>query len=247
VRINVRDPVSLDRFRRSIGRAATLVADAAFLLEPGVPAIASQDAAAWVAARKREGRTVIALNYHGLLFEDPARGRLALLQASVAAALGNLALRRSACWLLLPHDSRPQADDIGVLSALYDALPAGARASAYLVPAVPPAAEIKGLVAMLDGVVAGRMHLAIAALGTGTPVMAFDYQGKFLGLFRHFRLPEHLLLDPVEATDPAFLTPRLESFLDELSALRGTIAAELPSVRGAAALNFAALHPPGTR
>ena len=45
---------------------------------------------------------------------------------------------------------------------------------------------------MVDLVLTGRMHLAIAALGMGTPPLCVAYMDKFEGLFHLFDIASRL-------------------------------------------------------
>ena len=56
-----------------------------------------------------------------------------------------------------------------------------------------------------------RILLRMKELGMSRPVAAFAYQGKFVGLFRHFQLPAEWILEPGEAN-------RLSEALGELVA-----------------------------
>lgn len=49
--------------------------------------------------------------------------------------------------------------------------------------------EAKGYIGAMDVVIASRMHACIAALGTGTPVIAVSYSDKFEGLFSTLNYP----------------------------------------------------------
>src|SRR5690606_38460727 len=112
-----------------------------------------------------------------------------------------------------------------------------ARCLRYLKPA--SAAEVKTLCRELDFILTARMHLAIAALGSGTPAAAFDYHEKFTGLFRWFELP-HL----VQPGDAALLPTEIADLIKELSrshtSLRAHIERILPQVKDRARLNFPA-------
>jgi polysaccharide pyruvyl transferase WcaK-like protein len=68
--------------------------------------------------------------------------------------------------------------------------------------------------------------------------MVFAYQAKFVGLFRHFNLPEWLILSPVTATDPDYLTQQIERFVRELPALKAQVESALPQVMRAAESTF---------
>src|SRR5574344_391976 len=86
------------------------------------------------------------------------------------------------------------------------------------------APELKALCGHLDCLFTSRMHLAIAALGRGKPVAAFAYQGKFTGLFRHFDLPEDLIL-------PSTAVDRLGAVLDILAGSRPAPSAPIVACR----------------
>jgi polysaccharide pyruvyl transferase WcaK-like protein len=101
--------------------------------------------------------------------------------------------------------------------------------------------QLKAIAGLADGVLTGRMHLAIASLGMGVPVVALTYQGKFEGLFRHFDLPSWLLLSPAQTLRPGLLEQTLERFIDELPSLRTSVAAHWPTVLAASQRNLANL------
>jgi colanic acid/amylovoran biosynthesis protein len=235
---NLRDPVSKARFERFCGRAGRLVADAAFLLRPqdDPGCAAPRD---WMRMQHAAGRIVVAVNLHPLLFKGPeAAAQTDRLEAALAGALSGLSGQRPVSWLLLPHDDRAAIGDVEGLKRLAGRLSNGAGHS-FLVPHPPSAAAIKGLVAHADGVVTGRMHLAIAALGGGVPILAFAYQAKFAGLLRHFALPDWLLIDPAAAIDDAALVrQRLERFLEQIGPLRSAVQAALPAVKALAHSTF---------
>ncbi|TLN28532.1 glycosyl transferase family 1, partial [bacterium] len=99
------------------------------------------------------------------------------------------------------------------------------------------AAEIKAICGQLDLALSGRMHMAIACLGQGTPVACITYQGKFEGLYRHFEL-DGLTIDPVTATQPGRLAAFFLPVIDRREAIRRQIQSQLPKVRVLAAENF---------
>jgi polysaccharide pyruvyl transferase WcaK-like protein len=141
-------------------------------------------------------------------------------------------------WLLLPHDNRADAGDIIAMKNLYTTLAGEKKDNIFLVKTPPTAAEIKEIVGEVDGVITGRMHLSIAALGRSKPVMVFSYQGKFSGLLAHFALPNWLELDPIESSQENFLKPRFNKFILELSWLQKQVEAELPKVKTLALATF---------
>ncbi len=104
---------------------------------------------------------------------------------------------------------------------------------------------IKAVLAAVDLVVTGRLHVAILAMGAGRPALSFGYQGKFEGLYQLLGLADAgLLLPPsrlIEDLDGVVATVRRQlGVADELSA---HLAMALPAVRQLALANFAELAP----
>lgn len=232
VALNLRDPVSFERFQK-ITRSASLVADTAFLLEPTLTSEAVREAAAWCQRERDRGRTVIAVNIHPLLFDKHERAQrteVLIREVTRLVSVGVQHLRVS--WLLLPHDDREAAGDITTLRELHASVrreAATALEHCFHVETPPSASDAKGLMECVDGALTGRMHLAIATLGSEKPVMVFRYQDKFEGLLRHFELPEWLVLDPrVEGSRD--LSTRFERFVRELPSLTRTVKERLPRV-----------------
>ncbi|HSW15180.1 MAG TPA: polysaccharide pyruvyl transferase family protein, partial [Solimonas sp.] len=106
------------------------------------------------------------------------------------------------------------------------------------------APALKAVAGAMDGVVTGRMHLAIAALGQGRPVAGLTYQDKFQGLFRHFELPTDLLMPPSQVVEPDRLTDLLRRFHADLAELEATVRRRLPQVQELALANLRDLLPP---
>jgi polysaccharide pyruvyl transferase WcaK-like protein len=240
VRVNLRDPLSWARYGKMTGRAGNLVADSAFLLKPAATLDAeSQATVEWMQAQRAGGRKLLILNLHPMLFPSAAAaaGTTRLL-ASTLAVMKALTEKHGLSWVLLPHDNRAASGDMTTLASLDHQIDDALRAHVRLVASPPGAAEIKAIAAFADGAVTGRMHLAIAALGQGTPVMAFAYQDKFAGLMQHFNMPDWLVLDAEPATHPDFLGERIERFVLELPQLKNQVEARLPGVQAAAESTF---------
>ena len=89
----------------------------------------------------------------------------------------------------------------------------------------------------MDLILTSRMHLAIAALGSGVPVACMPYLGKFEGLLKHFGF-DGITIEPDRAVVPAELSAFLLSVLPRREALRRQVAERLPDVRQAALLNL---------
>ena len=231
----VRDPVSLERLERfTRHRPLVLVADAAFGLVPRTSARV-KGWQARVAAAHAEGKIVIALNAHPMFNDVDATS--AAWEAAFAAVLARVQDRHSEIlYALLPHDDRVAVSDLEVLRRLAATLGEG---RAFLVDEVMDADEIKAFVGACDGLVAGRMHLSIAAFGGGVPVLGLAYQGKFEGLWRHFGLDGATLLAPrAFLDDPAAAEATVERFVANLRPLAAQIASFLPAVLALSRRNF---------
>ena len=238
VSINVRDKVSFRRFQAFSRAKSKLVADAAFLLQPSRENPEVVAAAHWADARKAAGDVVLGFNLHPMLIRNATPAEVDALIKSAALAIGNIARERAVSVLLICHDYRGKDGDDACLGPLHAALAAQMGERLKYPTARCSASDLKAMAACTDGVVTGRMHLAIASLGCGVPVAAITYQDKFQGLFAHFDLPEHLLLSPADAASATRLQTVTERFLDELPRLREQVERALPAVKKASLDNL---------
>ncbi|WP_230940755.1 polysaccharide pyruvyl transferase family protein [Burkholderia diffusa] len=236
--VNVRDGVSLHRFRRFSSVSAELVADSAFMLQPDHASDCVTSTASWVESRRAAGDIVIAFNLHPMLIRRASDTDIAALVASAREALRGLAARHRISIVLLSHDYRGRDGDDTCLEPLHDALAATMGDRLYYPRSRMSAAELKAISGQVDGVVTGRMHLAIASLGMGVPVAALTYQDKFQGLFSHFDLSDTFLLKPEDAMRSVHLGTVLDRFVLELPKLRSQIQAALPRVKEASCKNL---------
>jgi polysaccharide pyruvyl transferase WcaK-like protein len=239
--VNVRDPQSMARFQAFSGREATLVADCAFMLKEKAGPISGM-VKAWTGAKRKQGRRILGINFHPQLF-GADDGGFARLTKAFERALRELAEQDNMSFVVLPHDNRPNSDR-ATLEAFSASLDEALREEVLFVGDEVGPAEIKAIAANLDGVVTGRMHLAIASLGVGTPVIALTYKDKFEGLFDHFDLPSWLLSTPEAASEPGDLTALIRRFGESLQPLRSQVESHLPDVRLAARRNIASLGLP---
>lgn len=239
VNVNLRDPLSYERFRRIINRQANLVADTAFLLKPNYDSNVYNKVSSWVTAEKARGHVIIGVNFHPMLFRGSAASSdFEMLSQSFMDAIRKLSISRKISWLFLPHDDREEAGDVFALGKLYSELEIELNEMAHLVVPPPSAAELKAITGLLNGVITGRMHLAIATLGMGVPILALAYQGKFEGLSKHFELPSWVVMDPHMALNSDFLIPQIEKFINELDSLRSQVTTKLPEVKDRSLLTF---------
>lgn len=245
--LNLRDAISLQRFNDFAPKRAHLVADSAFMLVPQEDTAAVRQIAAGIEEQRSQGRDVFVFNIHPMLFKKPEPAKQQQMIELAASAMERLSRENNACWLLLAHDYRPEIADDNCLRPLADRLRATLGDHVHHVEQVLSAREIKAVVGLVDGVVTGRMHLAIAALGQGTPVAAITYQDKFQGLFAHFGVSESLLLSPEQLLTGDNLEKFLLKFLDAYKSAGAQVRSMLPGVMELSRANVAPLRSDGLR
>lgn len=236
VMLNVRDQISLERLSGFAVTCARLVADSAFTLQPSD---INADYRNWIQAERRTGRIVVGINMHPMLIREQSAEETALLVRQMAAAICANSEGPPVSWILVPHDYRDEqglGDGI-CLRPLRDLLAAQGIRYRYF-EGLHRAAAIKALVGQLDGVVTGRMHLAIASLGMGVPVLCLTYQDKFEGLIRHFNLPPSTLLTPDQIKANNYLANQMKEYLHNLPDLNVKVRQRLPGVLELADKNF---------
>ena len=235
----LRDDVSLARYQLKTGMKGTLVADAAFMLNPNTDFKDYQFIKDWVVCQHEKKNLVVAFNFHPMLKQYNSLDEISQDAHTMAENLSIILERNeNLSILLLPHDDRTRVNDGTMLTVIYNDLKDRFNGDrlAYL-NKVPRASQLKAIASLMDGVVSSRMHLAIAALGSGVPVMVADYQGKFEGLFNHFNLPHKYRLNPNDFCSREFII-YIKNFIIQLSELRRTISNNLQHVLILSAKNF---------
>jgi polysaccharide pyruvyl transferase WcaK-like protein len=234
----LRDKPSFERFSHFTKAKGVLVTDSAFMLQGATP---NSKTAEWLAVRRAQGKTILGFNIHPMLVkEDPLR--VSALADAAVSALPRVMQDRNVAFVLIPHDRRADVGDMVILGRVYERLKDTVGHDLLMIDAnALSAAELKGTAGALDGVVTGRMHLAIGALGKGVPVLCVSYQDKFEGLFDHFELPPSMLMEVPEASAADVLVTRLNGFLNELSTLRAKVNKALPRVLEKSRRNFSGL------
>ena len=239
--LNLRDAISLRRFDDFARKRAHLVADAAFMLTPRADTAAVKQIAAAITRQREQGREVFVFNIHPMLFKTPEPAKLRQMIDLAAGAMERLSREHNASWLLLAHDYRPEIADDNCLRPLAERLKPALGDQVHHIDQALSAGEIKAVVGLVDGVITGRMHLAIAALGQGTPVAAITYQDKFQGLFAHFGVSESLLLSPAQFLVGDNFEKFLLQFLGAYQAVGAQVRRALPDVMEASRANIAPL------
>lgn len=238
VQVCLRDEISLERFRRFSSHPARLVADSAFMLVPSEPAQAAAD---WVAARRAAGDRVIGVNLHPMLIRNATPEQVNEIIRTGAEALLAVAAKRPVSWFLLPHDYRGELGDARCLEPIRDAISGRLGERVRYLEGMHLAADLKGLAGVLDGIVTGRMHLAIGSLGQGTPTVSVTYQDKFEGLYRHFGLPDWMLLSPQRYLTPGSFEAALIRFLDEIDQVTAIVENRVGAVKDLSRDNFSSI------
>lgn len=232
-----RDPVSKERFERFTGRTAELTADLAFLLSPSKESEPYQSCARWVDERRSSGHILIGLNFNALTFVRPYEDSVASCRKFVESALSE---NPNIDMVMLPHDYRTNHSDLIVLQDVYKGLDDAFRERIYFVETTLHAWDVKGIVSLLDLVVTGRMHLAIAALGQLVPPICIAYMGKFEGLMQHFGVTG-LIVEPKDAYGQGKLLDALRSAIHARNELRTALEQRLPEVKNLSARNVSDL------
>lgn len=239
--LNVRDEISAERLHRLTSARGRLVADSAFLLRPkGADSIATTKS--WAQNRRELGRRVVGFNIHPMLFKRTSRSQVDAIVRKSIDVLCELTIKRRVAWLLLPHDFRAKIGDAVCLKPIMQGLSPVVGEDAYLYSGEHSAAILKGMAGIPDGIVTGRMHLAIAGLGQEVPAACITYQDKFEGLFQHFRIPREFLLSPSSLLEGDNLQEMLLRFVDELPSLKQRITDHLPAVVEMSKKNFDVLY-----
>jgi len=239
VRLCVRDPISYDMLRQRVDGNLQLVADPAFLLKPPNDSDKVRTIVSWITDRQQEGKIVLGLNAnHLLLHTVPGMTKNTLVEAFVQLLSMLCEANENLAFCLIPHDTRGEPSDQEIAEGIFDSLPPSVKRYTTMLSFPCAAAEVKAVVGRLDCVFSGKMHLAIACLGQGTPVGCIAYKDrKFEGLFRHFGL-DRMSISPDSIKHPDALVPFVLSIVDRRDELRKLIRARLPDVRRLAEKNI---------
>lgn len=194
IRIHSRDVYSAERLSRVTGRAVSHSADVAFGLQPKATDL-TQHVCGWISNERKKSRLVIGVNVNLL----PIRIQFPGKEQEYAlnwAQWCNLLASWGVSIIFLPHDYRGDLGDDKAANQVYSLASDSVRKSMYNPSERLHAWEIKNITKECDFVVTGRMHLAIAALGSGTPVLCYAYQSKFEGILALFE--QYDVVRPIE-------------------------------------------------
>lgn len=239
VEVFARDPISFFTLQSVVGVNVRLVADPAFLMQPITTTPATREILEWLHEKRKDGGIVLGLNINHLLLNTEPDIDLDSLIENFTSVLEQL-LKRDANLrvCLLPHDNRGDPSDFDIAERLLSSLDPMLLDGIQTLPRNTNAAEVKGIVSQLDCVFTGKMHLAIAALGSGVPVGAIVYKDKkFLGLFTHFDLTDWLL-PSASWKQVNQLIEFITRLLDSRAELAERIATQMPYIQELSRSNF---------
>jgi polysaccharide pyruvyl transferase WcaK-like protein len=229
VRLCCRDALSQQRLQQLLSRDVELVADLAFNLPPEDASPKVEQVRAWINRQREQDRLILGVNMHKQLLYEGTNVRLPELRQAVAKALQDVAAQRKVAFVFIPHDYRSARSDLAVLRELRAVIDPALDGSIWLSDAECTAGEVKAIAGMADLVLSGRMHLTIATLGQGVPVVCLTYFDKFEGLMQHFALSGNML-SPQEALVGDRLSRTLVDHLDRCEALKAKVRESLPRV-----------------
>ncbi len=183
-RIVVRDPVSCRLVREHLpGRDIIQGADLAFLLAPDQDAQVVSDVRDWISGfHDSDPSITIAVNFNQLACPD---SQIELCLESYRKALVTLSKTFAATYVFLPHDYRPEHNELGLLEDLKQRLPTDVQQRTLVLSKRLSVQQLKGICRLVDMAIVGRMHMAIGCVSQSIPVMCMDYQGKVEGLAEH--------------------------------------------------------------
>lgn len=127
------------------------------------------------------------------------------------------------------------ADDAKLAQQIVDGLPQTTRQSVSVDAGFHHPAELAGMLKHYDLVIATRMHMAIMALGVGTPVLPIAYEFKMQELFE--RLGQARWVQDMETLSPDTLSSAVDQFLAALPEIRGPLFTAVEGERASAAVS----------
>jgi colanic acid/amylovoran biosynthesis protein len=230
----LRDEFSFDRAQKLIDGDIRLSADVAFLLH-AEESERTQGAQEFIGAARRAGKRVMGVNLHNLYSRTIGQKAVQEIAKNLA---GYIEKELDHSFVLIPHDFREYIDDRVPLNWIFENLTASAKSRVFFLRDPMRAGEIKKIASMLDFLITGRMHLAIAALDSGVPVFGVVYQGKFEGTFAHFGLDADCSIEPLRACEPEKLEKSISFWIRNEVWNRSKIEGNIRKVRSLALSNF---------
>lgn len=237
IRLFCRDAVSLGRVIKLTSAKPELVADAAFSM-PERKTQAVINVEDWCLRKREAGFDIVGFNLHSMLFDVPGVCAEAVAIDATVTALEKFVQQSKACVLFIPHDFRGAKNDKSILLSVYEKISEKHKERFFIPNEEFLADELKALSHLCDMVLTGRMHLAIAALGSNVPVGAIAYQGKFEGLLKHFDISNEFILQPQELSDSTAIYNWVARTYNSHAQIKTNVVAKLPHVSELSRRNF---------
>lgn len=178
VRLLVRDPHSYARLAPLLLENLELSADVALLLKPCSVKELSDETKDFVC--RNHGSLLGLTLTDGVLYPEIRKEAITRFARAFELILSeaNIAI------VMIPH----HPNDIPILDDV--AREIGNPERVHVISELPNARQVKCITQHCEHVFSSRLHVALAALGVGTPVSCFPRKGKFEGQFEHFGLDE---------------------------------------------------------
>jgi polysaccharide pyruvyl transferase WcaK-like protein len=228
--IRARDRHSQCRLMTHLKRFVAFCPDTAFLLQPvgGSPKV--ERVTNWVKLRRQLGGKVIGVNVCSSHITERSHEYGEQLKSAYVEAIENLISVNAASIVFIPHDLRGNPSDATLCGEVRQRLQSNMLDVTICLEDEFRATEIKFLVAELDVVLTGRMHLAIACLGSGVPVGCISRQGKFAGLLELVE-QEDAIISPDDAVSPGRLSKFLKNLLETFPARKIQLEGAIQRIR----------------
>jgi len=235
IAILVRDEQSL-RNVTDLGISKTKIhvaADAAFALSD----LEALESARLPVARSRETlRVAISVReWKHFKSGDPAQGMKQYVDALRAVSRHLVEKHNAEITYLSTCQGMPEywTDDAKLAQEIVDGLTETTRRSVSVDASFHHPADLAKMLKHYDLVIATRMHMAIMALGVGTPVLPIAYEFKVQELFE--RLGQARWVQDMETLSAETLSSAVDQFLAELPEIRGPLFTAVESERASAA------------
>lgn len=189
--LNVRDIDSLNRLRKIGCKNLNFVADTAFLFDEAEYKKSPSAEELYKNLLKIKHKTIIGVNI--------THSRSTDCKPFITKICDALSQLKNIYVVIFPHDIRTYDNsayfDGELCQMLGDELLSRGIECINTVNYLENEIDVKHILNLVDFVVSCRMHLAIASLSKGIPVISFGYNDKFEGLYKFYNLNKCMLLD----------------------------------------------------
>lgn len=219
-----RDELSKNRLAKLIKNPITQSADAAFLMNPAQSGY--EEFLSWHSQLSENNQHLIIVNLNALFVNEAFyESHYQTIQNLISISNHKIA------FVFIPHDIREENNDYTALNRLCADLIQDFDVDIFI-PKIDHlnARYVKAIAAYCDLAITSRMHLGIACLGQGLPVIGIAYQGKFKGLFSKFEIVD--LIIPMEQLDAEVLSRKASNVLSNLEEYSNKVKRNLDEIKG---------------